>query len=682
MMSRSSEQHPPLNAVAEHLYQESMALARQGKWQQALTPAQQAVALEPYNSAYHTQTGCAQFMLNDYPAATDSLVRAISLDANNISALNNLGYIYNLAACYKQAEPLLLRSVELDPNQMDPWLSLCYCAQNLDFREEEAVRYAMRAIELNPNNAIPYTYLSRSKLAQGDLPAALEAIQIAAHLEQGNPAYQYRAGMCLLQMERIAEAIDAFQAALALDPEHFDTLIALAGYFYKIEDFAAAEEACLLAEPRAPNKYPVRELLAKILFVTGRYDEAKQLFDDNRRAFFEMGKKDMPNSRTGWAPAQSIASWSENQALPLIPKFPEKVWQTEDVRVFGADPEGARAEPVTLPGAYVAEVENAVILPGHELILVDEERRALYDRLAFFKDFHALRPDEYVPLSSDTHVLFNAHELDEQPIEEGIFLLTEAMNNYAHWISEQLPRLHLIEDMPQYDGVPLLISKGLYKQQIEALQFIVGDRYPIRILDIKRSYTVNRLIYPSILTAYHKRQYRPDERATATDGALHPEAVHYLRERILPKINTSKTPKRRIWISRGKQLRKGQRRMLNEAELEALFVEKGFESIKPETMSFVEQVELFSEASMIAGPGGAAFMNMVFAPPGAKLLLLTKDHPQINFHYFTNIARMIGQEMAYVCGETVKNEGVQGFETDFFIDLDLVRDAMRQFLDI
>ncbi|MDB5800498.1 MAG: hypothetical protein JWL63_1437 [Rhodocyclales bacterium] len=680
MMATSREQSLQADENAERLYQDSLAAARQGHWQQALALVEQAAALHPYSANYHAHTGCALFMLGEYARATDSLVRAIDLDGNHVAALNNLAYIYNQAACYGRAEALLQRSVSLVPDQAEAWLSLCFAAQHLDYREDDAVRYASRAVELSPHSAFPYTYLSRAKLTQGDLPGALEAIQIAASLDPGNPAYQYRAGVCLLEMDRVAEAIDAFQAALVLDPEHCDTWQALAEYLYKIEDFAAAEEACRHAELGAASLIPVHELLARILFVTGRYAEAKRLFDDNTTAFLTANKIKARKSHSGWAPVQSVASWSKSESLNLVPMLPERVLQTEDALCFGATPEGARAEPVTLPAAYVAEVDNALIMPGHELILVDGEKHVLYDRLAFFRDWHALRADEYVPMCSDTHVFFQAMEIAPERIEAGIFLLTEAMNNYAHWISEQLPRLRLLEQMSQYDGMPILISDGLYPQQIEALEFIVQGRYPIRILDLKHTFEVGRLIYPSILTAYHKRRYRPSERASATDGALHPEAIHYLRERILPRAGSVPGKRRRLWISRRKQFRRGQRRLLNETDLEALFLSYGFESVMPENMSFIEQVKLFSEAEMIAGPGGSAFMNMVFAHDDARILILTKDHPEVNYHYFSNIARIIGQSVAYVCGETVKNHGVLGFETDYTVDLAITREAIEKFL--
>lgn len=680
MTSTTSHSSLPFDANAERLYQDSLGIARQGQWQQALSLADQAVAIQPYNADYHAHAGCALFMLGEYAKATDSLVRAIEIDGGHLGALNNLAYIYNQAACYERAEALLLRSVEINATQLDAWLSLCYAAQHLDYREEDAVRYALRAIELDPRSPVPYTYLSRAKLAQGDLPAALEAIQTASALAPGNPGYQYRLGVCHLELEHIPEAMAAFQAALSIEPEHSDTCLALAHYFYKIEDFAAAEEACRRAEIRAASKVPMHELLARILFVTGRYDEAKQCFDENWDQFCAANKLPQKKSHTLWAPTQTVASWSESQSLPAIPVLPARAIDTADALCFGASPEGARAQPVSLPASYVAEVKNAVIIPGHEIILVDGERRALYDRLAFLRDWHALRADEYMPMNSNTHVFLQVMERAPERIEEGIFLLTEAMNNYAHWISEQIPRLYLLDRMPQYDGMPLIISEGLFKQQVEALEYITQGRYPIRQLDLKHSFDVDHLIYPSILTAYHKRQYRPDEAASAADGALHPEAIHYLRERVLPALQSDSPRRRRLWISRRQQLKRGQRRLLNEEELETLFVSYGFESVKPEAMTFREQVRLFSEAEMIVGPGGSAFMNMVFSPPDTRILILTKNHPQVNFHYFSNIARIIGQSIAYVCGKTIKNHGVLGFETDYVVDIETARQAIHKFL--
>ena len=46
----------------------------------------------------------------------------------------------------------------------------------------------------------------------------------------------------------------------------------------------------------------------------------------------------------------------------------------------------------------------------------------------------------------------------------------------------------------------------------------------------------------------------------------------------------------------------------------------GFEPIVPGRMSFREQIRVFSEASVVVGPHGAALTNLVFAPHGCRIV--------------------------------------------------------------
>lgn len=679
-LCRAFVQTHPKNA--EGYFQQSLVAMQKSDWQQTLNLLKKAIQFNPKIASYHSNTGTALFMLKHYPEATAALEKALVLDPDHINTLNNLGVIYSLQFKSAKAEELLKRSLEIDPNQADAWLNLCSAVQELDFREDDVVSYAKKAVELRPRSSQPYTYLGKALLRQGNPQAALEAIKIALLLDGQNPDIHYRIGVCYLEMEQIPEAIQAFQQALELNPQHGETYHALAEFLYKIEDFPAAEEACRCAFDLPNSSIGTQALLAKILFVSGQYQEAQQHYQAQRQAFNTLHKIKPDTEKTIVAPVAAIDAWSNHTGQANTVLLQERIWHSEAPCFYGITPANIDYQPVTLPCVYVAEVSNAVILPGHEVILVDDEKIALYDRLVKMKDWHCLREDATLALISNDHVLLDVAPKAPKKIKEGITLMTEAWFNYAHWVSEQLPRFLLLEQFPEYDGLPILVNDGLYPQQLESLQLITGGRYPIQVLDRKKRYEVERLICPSILSMYNKRRYRPEEGATTADGAFHPEAIHFLRERLLPQCRTQGPAKRRIWISRKQQLKVGQRRLLNEHEIETLFLEHGFEAVYPESLSFLEQIELFSQAEMIVGPGGSALMNIVFAPAGAKTLILTKNHPQVNFHYFTNIAQIIGQSIAYVCGESVKNMGVLGFETDFQVDINAVKQALREFFEL
>jgi capsular polysaccharide biosynthesis protein len=168
------------------------------------------------------------------------------------------------------------------------------------------------------------------------------------------------------------------------------------------------------------------------------------------------------------------------------------------------------------------------------------------------------------------------------------------------------------------------------------------------------------------------------ERPSPDDVSFHPEAVEYLRRKLIPPELRTNTGTRRLWVSRAKRNRPGQRRLRNEAEIEAWYESQGFETVIPESMSFDEQVAAFSQAEVVAGCAGAGMINTLFAPANARILIFTKNHPLVNYHYFTNIAHSIGQSLTYVCGESARDYGALGFQADFTIDMSLARRALLE----
>jgi capsular polysaccharide biosynthesis protein len=75
----------------------------------------------------------------------------------------------------------------------------------------------------------------------------------------------------------------------------------------------------------------------------------------------------------------------------------------------------------------------------------------------------------------------------------------------------------------------------------------------------------------------------------------------------------------RIFISRPM----GAERLLEQHhEVEALFERNGFAIVHPEKLPIEDQIALFSGAKMIAGLGGSAMHNAVFASPDCPMLIL------------------------------------------------------------
>lgn len=98
-----------------------------------------------------------------------------------------------------------------------------------------------------------------------------------------------------------------------------------------------------------------------------------------------------------------------------------------------------------------------------------------------------------------------------------------------------------------------------------------------------------------------------------------PWAVDWLRDRLLPRVDTS-GPRQRLYVTRRESAHA--RTVSNEREVVALLAGRGFVTVDPGELSVADQVRAFATAEVVVGAHGAALANLVFLPPGAAVVEL------------------------------------------------------------
>jgi capsular polysaccharide biosynthesis protein len=215
--------------------------------------------------------------------------------------------------------------------------------------------------------------------------------------------------------------------------------------------------------------------------------------------------------------------------------------------------------------------------------------------------------------------------------------------NYCHWVMDFLPRLQFYDRR----DLPLLINAQPAPFQRESLQLLgIG---PDRLVELEYpgAYRVRDLLYPSTCSSVANPRL-----------PFQPHIAAWLRTVYAPWCSR-RPPSRRIFISRSGAKEAHDRRLLNDLEIEAVAARHGFEIVACETLSFSEQVKLFSEASVIAGPHGAGFTNMVFAPETARIVELIgpgfeadKHGPS---HLYSKLAAVGRQFLTKIVGKTANS---------------------------
>jgi hypothetical protein len=96
--------------------------------------------------------------------------------------------------------------------------------------------------------------------------------------------------------------------------------------------------------------------------------------------------------------------------------------------------------------------------------------------------------------------------------------------------------------------------------------------------------------------------------------------VHDFRDRILSRRPPAPRQDRMLYIARRQT-----RRVADAVKLEGFLQRHGFEQFFLEDLSFESQIDLFMQAAFVIAPHGAEMANLLFCPPGTKVLELAPD---------------------------------------------------------
>jgi len=313
--------------------------------------------------------------------------------------------------------------------------------------------------------------------------------------------------------------------------------------------------------------------------------------------------------------------------------------------------------PAIFPPSGVQELNNAVVLSGEWFVIADGKA---------YCDGFVQTPS---PPVSAYFVARGVTLLCEPPVmlPTRDFFLLGGCTNYTHWLLDFLPRIPLY----RADYGPMLVGGPLLPFQIQSLALLGVGTASLHVLDYPRAYIAPRLSYPSTGSAL----YMPPM-------TFQPAIIDWLRDKFLMPRAGSRGG-RKLFMSRAGSAKAHGRRLLNEPEIVDIASEQGFEIVRPEELSFEAQVTLFSEASVIAGPHGSGFTNIVFAPRETKIIemLGPRYHRERPFHMYEKLAEILGQTFVRVVGRSDESQPVfmnhVPFET-YTIDPDEFRRAIRQ----
>ena len=233
-------------------------------------------------------------------------------------------------------------------------------------------------------------------------------------------------------------------------------------------------------------------------------------------------------------------------------------------------------------------------------------------------------------------------------LKNAVFVDKRSSSNYGHFLLEILPRIFLFkQENPQlFPSVPVILRKGA--SSLVNKIFPAYGMSDLNVLYLVKETTVfvEKLYYPV------RNTFHPDRHSF--------KAIEAVRS-VINKVAPSTKAKRKIFLSRNDA---SNRKLLNHQEVYNLLKGYGFEFIEPGKLSFEEQVEVFSSASVVVGAHGAALTNIVFMPLKSKVVMLAP--PAAGGFFFRSLCSHLEHDFSVVFGCCVSSSN---HDSDYQINI-------------
>ncbi len=221
--------------------------------------------------------------------------------------------------------------------------------------------------------------------------------------------------------------------------------------------------------------------------------------------------------------------------------------------------------------------------------------------------------------------------LTADKVKEAVWVTDNWSRNYYHWLTDAMPRLYVATRHNPDLEILLPSNFGAIAYTHQSLEPFRLKK--IHILREGQCARIEKFFLPTYV---------------AETGNYNDEIIRKVGGLYRAYFGTSTQSARRIYVSRSKA---PVRQIANEAEILPILSRHGFEIVHCENLSFSEQVKLFSEASIITGPHGAGFVNMMFMAESATVFEIHPRDQKINTCYFS-MASAFNHSYFYMLADT------------------------------
>ena len=647
-----------------------IALLEQRKPEEAIALYRKAIELQPELVMARHNLGKAFQRLGLHAFAGECFEQVISKQPDRVSAYSDRAVSLMAQGQLAEAMVCFRGAIALQSEFVDDFCdraSLLVERDELDRAKVACARF-IKALTAN-QLSIPtiseylvqtYVHLGNVLADYGGYKQAENYYQKALQIQPHHVDVYLRLGNCLAKQKRFPAAIVVYRMALVIAGDRTDISEQLQAVLEKQQKLTHSPSARQGLKPLANSESPLKWTQDSCFNPPKRTSAMRQGFQPLSDSDYDEKSIKQPSLVNGNEQQKSECHGLDCQrCLKRIFKQFDPVHLGDNV--FSCSPQTETA--VDSPQAFVAKLPN-----GKAWIVPQQNSWMICNAIAIIDGNDRLVPElsrEYpgeLPgcdnQHSTQHRFLNLEPEELPPLEQidGTVAVLAGLsgNVYFHWMVDILPR------------VEILLSSGVNLAEID--WFLVNSyqqpfqRETLKALGIPESKIIECDRHPYIQA---KQLIVPS--FSGYLGWLSPRGLEFLRQVFLNKkfhqlcsANISiargaqaseqddrKSYPERIYISRSKC---SYRRVINEEKVIEFLSGFGFVSVLLESMSFAEQITLFSRAKVIVAPHGSGLTNIIFCGKETKIIELVS--PNYIRHYYWAIAQQLNLEHYYITGES------------------------------
>jgi len=212
------------------------------------------------------------FKAGEYDKAKIEYLNLVRLDQQNVTAFQQLGFIWYEQGDPLRAIPFLLRARELAPKNVTSRaklaLSLMAIGQSAEARKE-----AVSTIQQDAGNPDAITVLADTSLTKEEIAATDQQLQ--KFPQKDSAVFHLASASLALQSGDTAAASDQVRQALASEPNSYRPHSAMAHIYLLQKDLNGARQEFKTAAELAPLRSSERIKYAEVQAASGAIDQAK-----------------------------------------------------------------------------------------------------------------------------------------------------------------------------------------------------------------------------------------------------------------------------------------------------------------------------------------------------------------------------------------------------------------------